>query len=162
VKENAVPDTCDILIDRRLLPGETAEGERQIIESRLEPIRRDYGRFTFTVSTQFAVEAAELDPQSEFAQHVSAAAQAVTGSPTEIWGAPFGSDVGSLVSDGIEAVTFGPGNVEECHCPDERVSIKQIVDASVTIAKVVTDLLVEERAPARSPAGESGEAGAGG
>lgn len=148
VKENAVPDNCELLIDRRLLPGETADGERETIAARLEDVKRDDPTFTFELSTEFCLEAAEIDPTSPFADRVLEAAQAVTGQRTSVWGAPFGSDVACLVNHGgIEAVTFGPGNVEECHCPDERVSIREVGDAALTIAKVATDLLVDEMGP---------------
>ena len=71
----------------------------------------------------------------------------VTGEPSEVWGAPFSSDVRNLVNDAaMIAVTFGPGDTRFCHCPDERVPIAELEQASVTIAKVVTDLLVGGRA----------------
>ena len=43
---------------------------------------------------------------------------------------------------GIEAVTFGPGDVSECHCANERVSIQQLRDAALATAKVASELLI--------------------
>ena len=42
---------------------------------------------------------------------------------------------------GMEAITFGAGNVAECHCPNERVSLLQIEQAALATAKIATDLL---------------------
>jgi succinyl-diaminopimelate desuccinylase len=70
------------------------------------------------------------------------AAEAVTGAPQEPWGTPFSSDIGDLVGAGIEAVTFGAGNVAECHCADERVEIAQVRDASRVLALATTQLLM--------------------
>ena len=68
----------------------------------------------------------------------------MTGSRTEIYGTPYGSDVRNLVNDaGIEAITFGPGDVAECHCPNERVSIHQVRDAARVTAKIAADLLLD-------------------
>jgi acetylornithine deacetylase/succinyl-diaminopimelate desuccinylase-like protein len=39
-------------------------------------------------------------------------------------------------------VTFGPGNVEECHCPVERVSLDEMGIASRVIARVARELLL--------------------
>jgi succinyl-diaminopimelate desuccinylase len=144
VKENVVPDTCELLIDRRLLPGERVEDDLKIISDRLEEARKVDPALTFELSKRFALEGTEIDPASPFAQRLVDAVEAVTGQRSDVWGAPFGSDVGNLVNHGgIEAVPFGPGNVEECHCPDERVAISEVVDAAVTIAKIATDLLVD-------------------
>ena len=60
-----------------------------------------------------------------------------------ISGTPYGSDVRNLVNDGgIEAITFGPGNVAECHCADERVSIAEVREAALVTTKVATELLL--------------------
>jgi succinyl-diaminopimelate desuccinylase len=144
VKENAVPDYCELVLDRRLLPGETVEGEMDALRSRLEEITSSDPDFEFEISRfPNAFEPAEIDRDSHFAKHVLAAVEEVTGAPTEIYGTPYASDVRNLVNDaGMEAVTFGPGNVGECHCADERVSLKQVRDAALVTAKVASDLLL--------------------
>jgi succinyl-diaminopimelate desuccinylase len=144
VKENAVADTCELFLDRRLLPGETAESEQSKIAARLDDVRRRYPDFSIDLDTVFAMEPAEIHGESPFVARVLEAAHAVTGERTELWGAPFGSDVSHLVNyGGIEAITFGPGDVAECHCPDERISVRELEDAAVAIAKVATELLVD-------------------
>jgi succinyl-diaminopimelate desuccinylase len=67
----------------------------------------------------------------------------VSGIAPAITGTPYGSDVRNLVNDGgIEAITFGPGNVAECHCADERVSMAEVRDAALVTAKVTAELLL--------------------
>ena len=66
----------------------------------------------------------------------------VTGSRAEIYGTPYASDVRNLVNDaGMEAITFGPGNVAECHCANERVAVDQLRTAAEVIAVVSRKLL---------------------
>lgn len=142
VKENSVPDQCEIYIDRRLLPGETADADREALLGLLAPVRAAEPGLDFELVTDYALEPAEIDPRNGFVERMLDAVRAVTGKTTEVWGAPFSSDVSNLVNDaGITAVTFGPGDTRYCHCADERVPIRELVDAAVTIAKVVTDLL---------------------
>ena len=77
-----------------------------------------------------------------FPRRVAAAVQGVTGEMGEIVGTAYSSDVHNLVNDaGMEAITFGPGNVAECHCANERVAVDQLGDAAAVIARVATDLL---------------------
>jgi succinyl-diaminopimelate desuccinylase len=146
VKENAVPDYCDVVVDRRLLPGETVDGEMEALRSRLEEIHKGDGEFEFEIS-KFPnfFEPAEIAPESPLAKRVLDTVEEVTGNRTEIYGTPYASDVRNLVNDaGMEAVTFGPGNVAECHCADERVSLTQVRDAALVTAKVASDLLMSE------------------
>lgn len=147
VKENAVSDYCDIYIDRRLLPGETPESDKAALLARLESLTAAQPDLDVELSTIYGVEPAEIDPTSPFAEQVLRAVADVTGESTEVWGAPFSSDVRNLVNDAsITAVTFGPGDTRFCHCPDERVPVAELEDAAVTIAKVVVELLTEGRA----------------
>ncbi|UGS38312.1 M20 family metallopeptidase [Capillimicrobium parvum] len=143
VKENAVADYCDLLLDRRLIPGETIEGERAELERRLSALGDDDPDFSCEVTSfEFGFEPAEIPADSKFAAIVADAVKGVTGTRGEIWGTPYASDVRNLVNDaGMEAVTFGPGNVAECHCANERVSMAQVRQAAEVMARVARDLL---------------------
>ena len=142
VKENMVPDQCEIAIDRRLLPGESATEDAAHLAECLERLRATNASLDFELATSFLVEPAEIASSSRFVQQVLQAVEDVTGERHDVWGAPFGSDVRNLVNDaGIEAVTFGPGDTAECHCPAERVSLRQVVDAAVATAAVTIRLL---------------------
>lgn len=145
VKENAVPDYCEILLDRRLIPGETVDGEMRALAERLDLIGNSNPTFEFDLERlPLAFEPAEIPENSPFAQQVRATAELVTGRSTPIYGTPFASDVQSLIHDGgVEAVTFGPGEVEECHCADERVSLPQLREAALVTARVAADVLIE-------------------
>jgi succinyl-diaminopimelate desuccinylase len=143
VKENAVPDYCEVTVDRRLLPGETVEGELAALEQRLARIKDNDPEFEFEITTpEYAFAPAEIPADSPFARRVADAVTDVTGEPAEIYGTPFSCDVRNLINDaGMEAITFGPGNVAECHCADERVSVEQLTKATLVTAKVARDLL---------------------
>jgi succinyl-diaminopimelate desuccinylase len=146
VKENAVPDDCEILVDRRLLPGESAEAEMADLLERMKGLDGFNPELEYELGTDYVVEPAEISSDSPFVTRMLAAVGEVTGEPSEAWGAPFSSDVRNLVNDaGMTAVTFGPGDTRFCHCPDERVPIAELEQAAVSIAKVVTDLFAGGR-----------------
>jgi succinyl-diaminopimelate desuccinylase len=143
IKENAVADRCDVLLDRRLLPGETIDGELQELRRRLGEIALEDPEFDCEVTRfELGFEPAEIPVDSPFALSVADAMHRVTGTRGEISGTPFSSDVRNLVNDaGMEAITFGPGNVAECHCANERVSLRELRQAAEVIAHVARDLL---------------------
>lgn len=144
VKENAVADSCELILDRRLLPGESVEGELAELRDRFERLVDGASGPEIEVShAGLPFEAAEIPPTSSFAGIVADQVGAVTGRSTKLWGTPFSSDVRNLVNDaGIEAVTFGPGNVAECHCVDERVAIDELREAAAVTASVARRLLL--------------------
>jgi succinyl-diaminopimelate desuccinylase len=139
VKENAVPDSVEMFLDRRLLPGETVEAELADLRARLSRIPE----LDFTIDVVgLPFEAAEIAQDSGWAQRVSAAVGTLTDRSPVIMGTPYASDVRNLVNDGgIEAVTFGPGNVAECHCVDERVAVSELHDAAAVIAQLSREML---------------------
>lgn len=143
VKANAVAEQCELLLDRRLLPGETPQGEMEAIQFRLARVRERHPEVDPSISiVNHPFEAAEIARDSAFAGRVAQLTAERTGRGGEVLGTPFASDVRNLVNDaGIEAITFGPGNVAECHCVDERVALTELVDAADVIAAVARELL---------------------
>jgi succinyl-diaminopimelate desuccinylase len=144
VKENAVADTCDVIVDRRLLPGETVDGELEALRERLDAVARRHDRLGIEVSLHgLSFDPAEIPVDSEFARRVAAHAGRLPDRTAEITGTPYASDVRNLVNDaGMEAITFGPGWVAECHCIDERVAICDLTDAAEVIAAVAREMLL--------------------
>jgi succinyl-diaminopimelate desuccinylase len=143
VKENAVPDSLELTVDRRFLPADSAADDLEELRRRLEAIRADRPSFEFEVEHMFpAIEGAEVPPDSFLARSLVETAERVTGVRPEVAGSPGGSDVRNLVRDhGIEALMYGPGNVLECHCVDERVQIAQVRHVALVVAAFAQEYL---------------------
>ncbi len=144
VEHNAIPDVCEIVVDRRMLPGETPEA----VGRELERVTRE--ALAGADGYQWAVNPlhhpfipAEVDRESAFAAQVGAVVEQETGREVPIIGTPYGSDVRNLVNDaGIEAITFGAGDVRLCHCPDEHLPTADLRMAASVITRVAADLLL--------------------
>lgn len=143
VKQNAVADFCDLYLDRRLVPGETVEGELAKLRGFLDQVGRDDPTFEYELTNlPYPFEPAEIPADAWLARQLQDVAGQVLGSKPNIIGTPFSCDVRNLVNDaGMEAVTFGPGNVAECHCVDERVSLAQLNSSTEVLTKLALDLL---------------------
>lgn len=146
VEHNAVPDSCVLTVDRRLIPGEThdaihgelhrlvadAIGGHRSIQAEVVPIHHRF-------------EAAEVPAESPFIELVERAVNDVTGEPGEIVGTPYGSDVRNLVNDAqMEAITFGAGELSLCHCPDEHQPLVALRHAALVMTLVSIDLLATD------------------
>jgi len=143
VTPNAVSDSVELFVDRRLVPGETIEREVQEVTERILAARPAGSEVGVEVTVAYnRFEPAEIPVGSSLVQRLVDSVERVTGTPGEVYGAPFSSDVRNLVNDaGIEAVNFGPGNVAECHCANERVEVRQLEGAARVIADLATGLL---------------------
>jgi succinyl-diaminopimelate desuccinylase len=142
-EHNAIPDGCELTIDRRMIPGETNERvENEIRKLVTDAVAGHDGISAELVPLYHPFEAAEIPSESPFIETIGRAVSEVTGEPAEIFGTPYGSDVRNLVNDAkMEAITFGAGEISLCHCPDERQSLEQLRQAATVMTMVAIELL---------------------
>jgi len=134
---NAVPDTCVVQLDRRMIPGENpvevqAELARVVQSIDVHPARVSIGEFL--VSNWFS-STVESDLARAFLDCV---ARQIDDSPGPVGYLP-GSDAKHLV--GLtrgEMVIFGPGSYEVAHAYDEYVDLAEF-EATTDILKDFVD-----------------------
>jgi succinyl-diaminopimelate desuccinylase len=144
VEHNAVPDVCEVVVDRRMLPGESPEavrdelaeltaealGEAPDLDWSIEPLHRPF-------------TPVEISPDADRVRALVRIAEAATGRPVPIVGTPYGSDVRNLVHDaGMDAVTFGAGDVRGCHCPNEHLPVAELSLAATIITAFASEMLL--------------------
>jgi acetylornithine deacetylase len=77
---------------------------------------------------------AVTDPSDPLVRTLSGASGAVLGEEASLEGVTYGSDMRLFVNVGrIPCVLFGPGDVRDCHMPDESVSVAETVQAARTL-----------------------------
>lgn len=133
---NVVPASCELVLDRRLVPGEDGEQELGRLRAALAglPVAVELLERGFAPS--------ETRPDSPFAALVREHAAAVTGEDRPFWGTPYASDVRNLINDaGIDAVTFGPGEIDLAHAVDEHVELDELAAAAQVIERVADSVL---------------------
>jgi succinyl-diaminopimelate desuccinylase len=141
VKENSVPDECELILDRRLLPGERVSDVIATLESRFRDVVPPEIGFEVSQVTR-GFEASEIAAGSPFAKRLVAAVEDTGGPPCAMVGMPYASDVSELILDaGIEAVTFGPGSATFAHSADEHVPLAEVQQAARAVARLALDLL---------------------
>lgn len=148
-KVNIIPDTCEMMLDRRLLPGETkerAEAEIAGIIERLSARDKDF-RATLAVTTY--CPPGEIPAGHPLVQALRDATQKVLGMPAQHKGFEATCEA-SIITNGLgtPAVIFGPGRIAQAHNADEYVEVDQIMAA----ADIYTEL-------ARSVLGPGAEGG---
>lgn len=115
---NIVPDRCEILIDRRTLPGETDVR----VFTELRALLRRLGVDTEQTDTKNApCPAMETDPELPLVRQLLRC----TGQRRP-QGVDYFSDAAVLASSGIPSVLLGPGDIAQAHTADEWVELAQL------------------------------------
>ncbi len=132
---NVVPDRCEILIDRRLMPGETGDDAEAELRSFLA--RRLGSGFSYELDRLLDDPPLEAGPNDVLARHAAEAVRDVLGEAT-ITSVRYGSDASKFAGAGIPSIVLGPGDVRQAHSADEWVEIEQVRLASQIYETIIT------------------------
>lgn len=119
---NVVPDSCEIEIDRRLIPG---EDPKTII-----PDVEQYLRQRLDVDFDSLPPSIESPPLSDglntdWGNQVLATAREFNLASERI-GVPYGTNASRIAATGVSAVVCGPGDIAQAHTHDEWVAVDEV------------------------------------
>jgi len=135
-KENVIPDRCELVIDRRLVPGESSNMVEHELRSFIDKLQLDY-----EMNKIGSREPVEIDENTTIARAVIDATNEATGINTRIVCFPGATDNEHLVASKIQSLVWGPGNLNKAHAIDECISIDEIKHATVTLALLLNKLV---------------------
>ncbi|HCX88759.1 MAG TPA: acetylornithine deacetylase [Gammaproteobacteria bacterium] len=137
---SAVPDFCELEIDRRLLPSDAAEDVCKDITRRLEPLKQADPGFRYELSEpSWDIPANDLPVGSPVVQSLLNASRELTGQPEAARSFPGATDAPHLKTP---AVVCGPGSLAQAHSLNEFVEVEQCVRATRMYLRAVCDLLI--------------------
>jgi acetylornithine deacetylase/succinyl-diaminopimelate desuccinylase family protein len=142
VADNIIPDQCELLLDRRLIPGEEEADAVGEIHRILDEARERFGvRAEIAGSKPTTGGAAATPPEAP----IVAAALAATlrhGVPHHIPGGFQGAcDLVHFRNIGASGVVLGPGSLEVAHKADEFVSAQELSEASAIYRDIALAML---------------------
>ena len=131
---NIVPDTCEIIVDRRMVPGEDTEGVRaEIVDALSEDLESSVNWSEKLLLSDYPLE---VSPNCWVALRVREAVEAITGS-VSLKGVQFGTDASKFAHIGIPSVVIGPGNIAQAHPACEWVETEQVERAVSIYERVI-------------------------
>lgn len=127
--ENVVPDICDLVFDRRTVPGEDHEEVRRELEQLLDRAAASGVEATVLEyrRTSGPAETPADDPFVRLACDV--VRRHGVGEPGPL-GFEGGCDLVHFRSCGAGGIVLGPGSLSVAHKPDEHVALAELVSAS--------------------------------
>jgi acetylornithine deacetylase/succinyl-diaminopimelate desuccinylase family protein len=127
-KESAIPDRCEIVLDRRMVPGEQQDRVVADIEALLARLRAEDPELQVAIASYMPTSGPPSETPRD-ARLVGLAVDAVgevTGAPGVVYGAGFGCDMTHFRGLGAEAVILGPGDIERAHKADEYLELAEL------------------------------------
>lgn len=123
--ESVYPDRCELVLERRTLPGESPEDVLAEQERVLERIRGREPAVDATLEVTLARPGTEIPADSRLVRGLLDASAACGVSPS-VTGMTAWVDAAFLNEAGIPAVCFGPGDIAQAHSADEWIDAAQI------------------------------------
>lgn len=129
------PDRCDLALERRTIPGETATQVLAEIEALSDRVKATHPAFHSVTRLSLAQLPSDVSPSSPIVISL-AAALANCGIAKSVEGMSAWTDAALLNDAGIPAICFGPGDIALAHAAEEFVRVQEVEDAT----RVLTDL----------------------
>jgi acetylornithine deacetylase/succinyl-diaminopimelate desuccinylase-like protein len=140
---NVVPSLCKAMVDRRTLPGETAENGKKQLESLIANLRKKDRQLQAQVRTVMEAAPMEVPENSTIVKAARKATEHVLGHDTGVTGMPGATDAQLLYNMArIPSVILGPGDSSQAHKPNEHVSLSEVLEASRIYAWLALSLLL--------------------
>jgi succinyl-diaminopimelate desuccinylase len=138
-----VPDSCRMVIDRRLLIEESIDGVKAEVVELLEQLVRDRTGFRYSIRDIFEVRPTMADRNGPVARSTAAAVRRVIGREPEFVCSPGTYDQKHIDRVGKlrDCVAYGPGILDLAHQPDEYVVIEDMITSAKVMALAARSLL---------------------
>jgi acetylornithine deacetylase/succinyl-diaminopimelate desuccinylase len=142
VADNVIPDSCDLLLDRRMVPGE----DERIVKEEIGDLLRKAATISgiradileYVPTTGGATETALDQPIVVASLNASRRYGAKVTTPHGFQG---GCDLVHFRSIGAQGTVIGPGSLAVAHKPDEFVPIDEFIAASLIYRDIALEML---------------------
>jgi acetylornithine deacetylase len=123
---NIIPDHCEVQIDRRVVPGETAEAVKEDFGRAIQDFEKQYPESEITWQPSLDTPPLDSAKSANFAKTVSDVLSNI-GAAAEGVGVTYATHAGDLSLRGIPSVVFGPGDIAQGHTKDEWIDTKELI-----------------------------------
>ncbi len=132
------PEHCELAIERRTLPGETAEMALGEIQEAMERVKKRNPLFDASVTLTAAQTPSDVEVDAPIVARLAEAIRA-EGLQAGVEGLSAWTDAALLNESGIPAICFGPGDIALAHSAEEWVPIEEIEKATKVLTRLASE-----------------------
>jgi acetylornithine deacetylase len=136
------PDRCVLKVERRTIPGETAEDALREIHDACERVRAQHPELLANVRLIGAQLPSDVSTDAPVVKMLERGLEAA-GLPVSVEGMSAWTDAALLNEAGIAAVCFGPGDIGLAHAAEEYVPVSEIRQATEVLTNVAREWMME-------------------
>jgi putative selenium metabolism hydrolase len=134
-----VPDRCNLVVDRRYLPSESAESVKKELQGLIAKVKAEDPRFEAEVSLAKNFPPYYCNPAEEVVGILQEARRRVLGKDAGFRAWRFGVDGTFIHRAGIPCAGFGPGNEDLAHTPEDYIPVDDLILAAKVYAQTILD-----------------------
>ena len=132
------PDRCTLSLERRTVPGETADTVVEEVHAAFARIKARRPAFDASLRVIFAQGPSDVAVDAPVVRSLSQAISAEGLTPT-IAGMSAWTDAAILNEAGIPAICFGPGDIRLAHSAEEWVPVDEIERATAVLTRMALE-----------------------
>jgi succinyl-diaminopimelate desuccinylase len=138
-----VPDSCRMVIDRRLLIEESMDSVKGEVRALLDQLAEEREGFSYELRDIFEVQPTMADRNGPVARSTAAAIRRVLGREAEFICSPGTYDQKHIDRVGKlrDCIAYGPGILDLAHQPDEYVLVEDMLNSAKVMALAAASLL---------------------
>jgi succinyl-diaminopimelate desuccinylase len=137
VQPNLVAPSCEILLERRLLPHETPEQYEQELNSVLDRTSARFPSLNARVEPHMLSVPAFSSPVDSWLVELAGGVLADMGRDRQPMGVDYATDASVLSASGLPIIIIGPGNIQQAHTADEYIDLDDLAAGSQFYAELM-------------------------
>lgn len=134
------PSSCRLVLERRTLPGESAEGARSEVEYLLGRLRSDVAALNAELEVLLHRGGSEIPADHELVRRLARCVEDARVEP-RVEGMTAWVEAVVFNEAGTPALCFGPGSISDAHSADESVDAGEVETAASILAAFVREFL---------------------
>jgi acetylornithine deacetylase len=132
------PEACELAIERRTLPGESADKAIREITDACDRVKAKHPAFDARVTLSTAQLPSDVPQDAPIVKRLRGALERES-VPVRIEGLSAWTDAALLNEAGIPAICFGPGDIALAHAAEEYIPVEEIGVATRVLSRVVRE-----------------------
>ena len=137
------PDRCVLKVERRTIPGETADDALREVHDACDTVRARRPELSATIRLIGAQLPSDVSTDAPVVKMLERGLKAA-GMPVSVEGMSAWTDAALLNEAGIAAICFGPGDIGLAHSAEEYVPVSEIYRATEVLTNVAREWMMEK------------------